>query len=47
MVPIVTRREIMGFSFNRVSRAIKREVLHLVGEGYVQLKSGPGLDALL
>ena len=38
MVPIVTRREIMGFSFNRVWRAIKREVLHLVGEGYVQFE---------
>lgn len=34
MVPIVTRKEIMGFSFNRVWRAIKREMLHLVGDGY-------------
>jgi len=34
MVPIVTYREIMGFSFNRVWRAIKREVLHLVDQGY-------------
>jgi 3-hydroxybutyryl-CoA dehydrogenase len=33
-VPIVTRREIMGFSMNRVWRAIKRETLHLVGDGY-------------
>lgn len=32
-VPIVSRREIMGFSFNRVWRAIKRECLHLVGDG--------------
>lgn len=32
-VPIVSRREIMGFSFNRVWRAIKRENLHLVGDG--------------
>jgi 3-hydroxybutyryl-CoA dehydrogenase len=31
-VPIVSRREIMGFSFNRVWRAIKRENLHLVGD---------------
>jgi 3-hydroxybutyryl-CoA dehydrogenase len=34
MVPIVTYKEIMGFSFNRVWRAIKREVLHLVDQGY-------------
>lgn len=34
MVPIVTLKEIMGFSFNRVWRAIKREVLHLVDDGY-------------
>jgi 3-hydroxybutyryl-CoA dehydrogenase len=34
MVPIVTKKEIMGFSFNRVWRAIKREMLHLVGDGY-------------
>jgi 3-hydroxybutyryl-CoA dehydrogenase len=34
MVPIMTRKEIMGFSFNRVWRAIKREMLHLVGDGY-------------
>jgi 3-hydroxybutyryl-CoA dehydrogenase len=34
MVPIVTRREIMGFAFNRVWRAIKRECLHLVADGY-------------
>lgn len=34
MVPIVTYREIMGFSFNRVWRAIKREVLHLVDQGF-------------
>jgi 3-hydroxybutyryl-CoA dehydrogenase len=34
MVPIITYREIMGFSFNRVWRAVKREVLHLVDQGY-------------
>jgi len=34
MIPIITYREIMGFSFNRVWRAIKRETLHLVGDGY-------------
>jgi 3-hydroxybutyryl-CoA dehydrogenase len=34
LVPIITLKEIMGFSFNRVWRAIKREALHLVDEGY-------------
>ena len=34
MVPIVTLKEIMGFSFNRIWRAIKREALHLVDGGY-------------
>lgn len=38
MVPIITRREIMGFAFNRVWRAIKRESLHLVDEGYVDFQ---------
>jgi 3-hydroxybutyryl-CoA dehydrogenase len=34
MVPIVTWKEIMGFTFNRIWRAIKREALYLVAEGY-------------
>jgi 3-hydroxybutyryl-CoA dehydrogenase len=34
MVPIVTYNEIMGFSFNRVWRSIKREALHLVDQGF-------------
>jgi 3-hydroxybutyryl-CoA dehydrogenase len=34
MVPVVTLKEIMGFSFNRTWRAIKREVLHLADQGY-------------
>ena len=34
MVPIITYKEIMGFSFNRLWRAIKREVLHLVDGGH-------------
>jgi len=34
MVPIVTRKEIMGFSFNRIWRAIKKEALLLVDQGY-------------
>lgn len=37
-VPIVTRREIMGFAFNRVWRAIKRETLHLVADGYADFE---------
>lgn len=34
MVPLVTRKEIMGYSFNRLWRAIKKEVLHQVDKGY-------------
>jgi 3-hydroxybutyryl-CoA dehydrogenase len=34
MVPVVTKKPIMGFSFNRIWRSIKREALHLVGDGY-------------
>lgn len=34
MVPIITLKEIMGFTFNRIWRAIKREALHLVDDGY-------------
>lgn len=33
LVPLVVRKESTGFVFNRVWRAIKREVLHLVDEG--------------
>ncbi len=33
-IPVVTDREIMGFSFNRIWRTIKRESLHLVADGY-------------
>jgi 3-hydroxybutyryl-CoA dehydrogenase len=34
MVPIITWKEIRGFTFNRIWRAIKREALHLVAGGY-------------
>jgi 3-hydroxybutyryl-CoA dehydrogenase len=34
-VPIVTRREIKGFSLNRVWRAIKKEALRLWADGYI------------
>ncbi len=33
-VPVVTKKEIQGFSLNRVWRAIKKECLHLWAEGY-------------
>lgn len=33
-VPVVTRKEIKGFSLNRVWRAIKKESLHLWAQGY-------------
>ena len=38
MVPIVTKREIMGFAFNRIWRAIKKEALFLVGNGYAEFE---------
>jgi len=37
-IPIVTRREIKGFSLNRVWRAIKKECLKLWSEGYIDLQ---------
>ena len=33
--PVVTEREIKGYSINRVWRAVKRECLHLWADGYV------------
>jgi 3-hydroxybutyryl-CoA dehydrogenase len=33
MTPLIVRKESIGFIFNRVWRAIKRECLHLVDEG--------------
>lgn len=38
MVPIVIKREIMGFAFNRIWRAVKREALHLVDGGYADFE---------
>jgi 3-hydroxybutyryl-CoA dehydrogenase len=38
MVPVVTKKEIMGFSFNRIWRAVKREALHLVNDGYTDFE---------
>lgn len=34
-VPLQVKKEILGFCFNRVWRAVKREVLHLWAEGFV------------
>jgi len=38
LVPIIAKREIMGFVFNRIWRAIKKESLHLVGNGYADFE---------
>ena len=35
LVPIVVRREIVGYGLNRVWRAVKKEVLHLIDGGYL------------
>ena len=35
LVPIVARREIQGYPTNRIWRAIKKDVLHLVAGGYL------------
>ena len=37
-VPLTVNKEIFGFCFNRVWRAIKRETLHLWAEGFVDFK---------
>ena len=34
MIPVRTRKEQLGYSFNRLWRVIKKEVLRQVGEGY-------------
>jgi 3-hydroxybutyryl-CoA dehydrogenase len=34
MVPVVTQKEIMGYAFNRIWRAIKKEALFLVDRGH-------------
>lgn len=38
MVPLRVKREIMGYALNRTWRAVKREALHLVAEGYVNFE---------
>jgi 3-hydroxybutyryl-CoA dehydrogenase len=34
VVPLITKKEIMGYTFNRTWRAIKKEVLYLADQGY-------------
>jgi 3-hydroxybutyryl-CoA dehydrogenase len=38
LVPIITKSEIMGFAFNRIWRAIKKESLHVVAKGYADFE---------
>ena len=37
-VPLTVKKEILGFCFNRVWRAIKKEVLYMWAEGYVDFR---------
>ncbi|KON31162.1 hypothetical protein AC482_01610 [miscellaneous Crenarchaeota group-15 archaeon DG-45] len=37
-IPLTVRRESVGFCFNRVWRAVKREVLHMWADGYVDFR---------
>jgi 3-hydroxybutyryl-CoA dehydrogenase len=37
-IPLTVKKEILGFCFNRVWRAIKREVLHMWADGFVDLR---------
>jgi 3-hydroxybutyryl-CoA dehydrogenase len=38
-IPLPVKKEILGFCFNRVWRAIKREALHMWAGGYVDFKA--------
>lgn len=38
MVPIITRKEIVGYCFNRIWRAIKKESLYLADRGYADFE---------
>jgi len=38
MVPVVTKKEIMGYSMNRIWRAIKKECLFLADQGYADIE---------
>lgn len=37
-IPLTVKKEIMGFCFNRVWRAVKRETLHMWANGYVDFQ---------
>jgi 3-hydroxybutyryl-CoA dehydrogenase len=37
-IPLVTHKEISGFSVNRIWRAVKKEALHLVDQGYCDFR---------
>ncbi len=37
-VPLTVKKELLGFCFNRVWRAVKRETLHMWGGGFVDFK---------
>ncbi|MFX1497404.1 MAG: 3-hydroxyacyl-CoA dehydrogenase family protein [Promethearchaeota archaeon] len=37
-IPLTVRKELLGFCFNRVWRAIKRETLYMWGNGFVDFK---------
>jgi len=38
LVPLTVKKEILGFCFNRVWRAIKREALYMWAEGFVDFR---------
>ena len=38
LIPLTVKKEILGFCFNRVWRAVKREVLRMWAEGYVDFR---------
>ena len=37
-VPLTVKKEVIGFCYNRIWRAIKREALHMWADGYVDFK---------
>lgn len=37
-IPLTVKKELLGFCFNRVWRAVKREVLHMWANGYVDFR---------
>jgi 3-hydroxybutyryl-CoA dehydrogenase len=38
LIPLTVKKETLGFCFNRVWRAVKREVLRMWAEGYVDFR---------